>query len=477
MASGPAYWGATIGLGRLWMIAGREEDAVPLLTDVVDTDAPPELRAEALLVLGDSQNRQYPYIRRAAELLEPLPRSPSVDGLLAVVLVTWAWLRAEKGEPYAELLTRAAELQRSSPPERMADSADFVRGQQALFGDRYDEGRAIISRLIRQSEDTGEDWSLPSLLANLGHLELRAGRWEEAERALLEGRRLSEGQSQIYWQLTGASLMHLTGLRGARAGALAEVESLRSGELTTADPAFLAIVDSCVGQVELAHGDVGAAFETFTRAIGLAESVEWTDPGQVGMESAYLDAAIGSGHLDEAEARLPVVEARAERLQRTSVLLGCRRARLGLAAARGDVDEVVGDIPDLLAAYDAGPCEPMERAHAYLFAGKVYRRARKKRLSHDALNVALGVYEQIGCPPYAAQARAELARVGLRPGAPDELTETERRVAQLAADGLRNKEIADHLFMSAKTVEANLSRAYRKLDVRARTDLAKALAD
>jgi DNA-binding CsgD family transcriptional regulator len=252
---------------------------------------------------------------------------------------------------------------------------------------------------------------------------------------------------------------------------------LRGGKLTTADPAFQAIVETCVGRVELAHGDAQSAFERLSRAVDLAESVNWTDPGQSHIDSVYLEAAIGSGHLEEAESRIEVVEPRAERLQRAAVLLACRRTRLALAAARGEVDEVLEQIPALLAAYDAGPCEPIERAHAYLFAGKVYRRVRKKRLSHEAFKVALEVYEQVGCPPYAEQARAELARIGLRPGAPDELTETERRVAELAADGLRNKEIADQLFMSAKTVEANLSRAYRKLDVRARTDLAKALAD
>jgi DNA-binding CsgD family transcriptional regulator len=476
-ATGPAYWRATIGLGRLWVMGGREAEAVAILSDVVDTDAAQVLQAEALFVIGDAESGKDTHVARAVSILEELPRSTSVDGLLAAALVTLSWLRAEKGEPFAELLARAAELQRGSPPERATDSAEFVLGQQALFSDLYDEGRAIFSRLVRHCEESGEDYSLPSLLSGLAHLEYLAGRWDDAERILLEARRLSEGQRQVYWQLTGAQQMLQTGLRGDRERALAEIESLRAGELTTADPAFLAIVESSAGRVELAHGDALAAFGLLARAVDLAESVDWTDPGQTNLDITYFDAAIGSGHLDEAESRLAVVEERAERLQRSAVLLGCRRARLALAVARGDVDQVVEEIPDLLAAYDAGPCEPMERAHAYVFAGKVYRRARKKRMSHDALTHALAVYEQIGCPPFAEQARAELARVGLRPGAPDELTETERRVARLAADGLRNKEIADQLFMSAKTVEANLSRAYRKLDVRARTDLAKALAD
>jgi DNA-binding CsgD family transcriptional regulator len=475
--SGPAYWRASIGLGRLWANAGREAEALALLSDVVDTDAPPALQAEAHLVLGDTGARQHGHVERAVSLLEPLPRSAATDALMAAALVTLSWLRAEKGESFAELLARATDLERQMPPERVLDGAEFVLGQQALFADRYDDGRAIFARLIQRCEENGDDYSLPALLANLAHLEYRAGRWDEAQQVLLEGRRLSEGQRQIFSQLTGAQLMLLTGLRGDRDRALAEVDALLVGELTTADPAFLAIVESCAGRVELAHGDAQAAFARISRAITLAESVNWTDPGQMGIDTCYFDAAIGSGHLDEAEARIAVVEERATRLQRTAALLGCRRARLELRMTRAEVDQVVEQLPDLLAAHDAGPCPPMERAQAYVFAGKAYRRARKKRLAHDALSVALEVFERIGCPPYADQARAELARVGLRPGAPDVLTETERSVAGLAADGLRNKEIAGQLFMSPKTVEAHLSRAYRKLGVRARTDLARALAD
>jgi len=241
-------------------------------------------------------------------VLEPLERTEGVDRLLATALVTLSWLRAEKGEPYADLLARAVELQRTSPPDRVADSADFVIAQQALFSDRYNDGRAALSRLIRRSEETGDDFSLPSLLANLAHLEFRAGRWDDSERALVEGRRLSEGQRQAFWQLTGAQLMMLTGLRGDRERAQAEVASLRSGELTTADPAWSAIVESCAGRVELAHGDADAAFATLSRAIALAESVDWTDPGQTGVDVTWFDAGIASGHLDEVEARLAIVE-------------------------------------------------------------------------------------------------------------------------------------------------------------------------
>ena len=85
------------------------------------------------------------------------------------------------------------------------------------------------------------------------------------------------------------------------------------------------------------------------------------------------------------------------------------------------------------------------------------------------------VFDDLGSPLWAGQARAELARVGLRRLEPGELNETERRVAELAAQGLSNQEIAQRAFLSVKTVEANLTRVYRKLGIRSRAALGRNL--
>jgi DNA-binding CsgD family transcriptional regulator len=81
-------------------------------------------------------------------------------------------------------------------------------------------------------------------------------------------------------------------------------------------------------------------------------------------------------------------------------------------------------------------------------------------------------FEQLGARLWCERARLELERTGLQRTAGGELSAAERHVADLAASGATNKEIAAALFMSVKTVEAHLSRIYRKLDVRSRTELA-----
>jgi len=70
----------------------------------------------------------------------------------------------------------------------------------------------------------------------------------------------------------------------------------------------------------------------------------------------------------------------------------------------------------------------------------------------------------------------EIERLGLRHRDPDALTESERRIAELAATGMTNREVADVAFVSAKTVEANLARVYRKLGIRSRAELGARMA-
>ena len=72
-------------------------------------------------------------------------------------------------------------------------------------------------------------------------------------------------------------------------------------------------------------------------------------------------------------------------------------------------------------------------------------------------------------------AREELRRAGGRGSSRDALTATEQKVAELAASGLRNREIATRMFLSEKTIEANLSRIYGKLEIRSRSELVRRL--
>ena len=115
---------------------------------------------------------------------------------------------------------------------------------------------------------------------------------------------------------------------------------------------------------------------------------------------------------------------------------------------------------------------PFERARTLLATGQVHRRRKEKRLADERLREALAGFEAIWARrPWADRARAELARIGLRPRAPEGLTETERRVAELAATGLSNRQIAELAFLAPKTVGNVLERVYAKLGIHSRAEL------
>jgi DNA-binding CsgD family transcriptional regulator len=119
-----------------------------------------------------------------------------------------------------------------------------------------------------------------------------------------------------------------------------------------------------------------------------------------------------------------------------------------------------------------------DRALAMLDLGRAQRRAKKWGAARASLEQAVAELDELGSPGWAEQARSELARIGARrPQPTGELTPAERRVVELAVDGLANKEIARTLFVSVRTVEVHLKHAYAKLGIRSRTQLARRLSE
>jgi DNA-binding CsgD family transcriptional regulator len=119
----------------------------------------------------------------------------------------------------------------------------------------------------------------------------------------------------------------------------------------------------------------------------------------------------------------------------------------------------------------AGLGMPFEAARCQLWLGTWLRHRRQQRRARDTLARAQKTFERLGAMPWQTRAASELARVGGRPQAPIGLTDAERELANLVAEGLTNSEIAARLHLSVRTVEAHLSHAYLKLGVHSRTAL------
>lgn len=126
--------------------------------------------------------------------------------------------------------------------------------------------------------------------------------------------------------------------------------------------------------------------------------------------------------------------------------------------------------------------EPYELARTRLLQGEWLRRVRRQVDARAPLRLALAEFERLEARPWAARARRELEATGETRSSPkrrahEGLTPQELRIALAAADGLSNTEIAAQVLLSAKTVETHLTRVYRKLGLRSRAGLARALAD
>jgi DNA-binding NarL/FixJ family response regulator len=128
----------------------------------------------------------------------------------------------------------------------------------------------------------------------------------------------------------------------------------------------------------------------------------------------------------------------------------------------------------------AGSEARLEHAHALVDLGAALRRANRRTEARERLREGVERAREVGAFGLAERANEEIAATGARPRrilqtGLDALTASERRVAQLAADGMTNKEIAQTLFVTIKTVEVHLSHAYRKLEISSRTQLDKDL--
>jgi DNA-binding CsgD family transcriptional regulator len=118
---------------------------------------------------------------------------------------------------------------------------------------------------------------------------------------------------------------------------------------------------------------------------------------------------------------------------------------------------------------------PTERARTLLALGAVLRRLKQRGSARGALAEALELSEAAGARLWTERAGAEQARVSGRAPGPRELTETEQRVAALVASGLTNRQVAAELFVTVRAVESTLTKAYAKLGIQSRTQLAARL--
>jgi DNA-binding NarL/FixJ family response regulator len=228
---------------------------------------------------------------------------------------------------------------------------------------------------------------------------------------------------------------------------------------------------SVLGFVELSLGNARAALEYLGPLPELTASMGLLDPGVFPFVPDMVEAMVSLGELKPAEALVTGLEERGRALHRPLALATAGRCR-GLIAARAGGATALDALAAALEEHERVP-QPFELARTLLIAGEVRRRHKQKRPARDAFQAALEIFDGLGARLWADRTRDGLRRVGEGVGATNALTPTEQRVAELVAEGRTNREVAEELFVSVKTVEANLSRIFHKVGVRSRTELAR----
>ncbi|MFC4032450.1 AAA family ATPase [Streptomyces polygonati] len=353
----------------------------------------------------------------------------------------------------------------------------FLKHRRHLLHDRLDDARTELRALIYTVRHRGSAESLCQCLSGLAQVEILRGRCERALDLAHQSLRVTEqaGLSQgPAWY--AVALAEAAG--GSPDRALAAADRARRHSEDDDDQLFLPRALHAEGHIRLLRGETAAAVHALQRTRLLELGQGQGDPAVRRWQADLAEALVAAGCADEAAELIAETRAQAVRLGRRGILAVLGRSAALVAEARGDASAAVARL-ERAAAQSAALPYRLEEGRTRLTLGRVHARRGDPRAARTALSEAARLFTRTGARPWLALATAELDRLDApaAPPAPElaALTPTERRVALLVAQGASNRETATTLTVSVKTVEAALTRAYRKLGVRSRVSLSRAL--
>jgi DNA-binding CsgD family transcriptional regulator len=344
-----------------------------------------------------------------------------------------------------------------------------------LWTERYAQVRPLLDASIAQARVTGDGSRLAMGLANRGWLALRRGDLSAAEedtRTALAATGLPA--PPMYRVLNGALLIKTLVDQGeldAAEQALAPLGSeAERGSLVAA------VLRFARGRLRVAQGRIAAGLEDFLSVGVVLARALVTCPAYLPWRSEAALAHLALGEREPA-CRLAGDELELARAFGAPRALGVAKRAAGVIAGG---DSGASMLREAIDAFERGDAR-LERARALTDLGAQLRRRNRRTEARQPLREALDVASQVGARSLAKQAETELRATGARPRrivltGLDSLTASERRIAELASQGLTNREIAQTLFVTARTVEGHLTSVFRKLLVDSRDELAAELA-
>ncbi len=475
MPAGPARAEAML---REWELdddfhpTGSEEHLTRTLEEAAGDD---RLRIRILTTLG--RGREFAgdleggieACREALSIAESLG-DPSIEMNAAAIL---AYLETKAGVPRWDLMDRAMALEHDLRMPVISQSPSELMVGLLLWQGELAEARRLLGVTARTAAEAGLEWKSLQHDYGLALLECMAGNLDVAAEAVDRAMTAAKDAEDPWSE---RALLYPHGLVAAWLG---HVESARAaaGELIRADHGLrFANVNGhkVLGLLALAAGDWREAAAQLAEASTLSEEAGVRHPGVDRELPDAVEALALSGDLDGAAALLERLERKAATVEGPWPDAAALRARGALLVATGDGDEAAGLLGEAMARFDQLGFRP-DAARSRLLEGRALARAGHRSRAAQALADAHQRFAAIGAVVWQRKAADELDRVA--PGrVSGTLTKTEAGIAALIGEGMRNREIGESLFMSVATVEAHLTRIYRKLGIRSRTELSRLVA-
>jgi DNA-binding NarL/FixJ family response regulator len=429
------------------------------------------------LVGGDAR-RSERHARAAWRLLAGNGGAESEAGAAA----TLAMVIAARGRPVPDhLLDHAVRPDTpASPAESWAWSVTtpaMLEGVVLLWSGELELARGPLERMRRIATECEDPWLEMHALAYLSSVELHLGRpvvaLEIAER-YLELAMSSDQDAQragALWPVSVAAAWVGRASRAREAAAKGLALAERTGHRLYVIGNLTAL-----GGVELALDQPAAAASALERAWELARRGGIESPSRFPILVDAVEALVATGDLGRAEALTQELGRLAQTLDRPWIRAQSARCEGLVLAAEGDCDAALLALQAALTEHQRQE-RPLDRARTLMTSGVIHRRLRSKRAAREQLEEAVQIFGSCGAELWHERAQVELGRIGgRRAAAAGTMSATESEIAKLVAAGRTNREVAAALHLSDKTVEWNLSKLYRKLGVRSRTQLATALA-
>ncbi len=418
---------------------------------------------------------------RRVTLRERAAEDPAAPAELLAAAAFISVLTNERAEVGAELASRAllagdSGLRGSDGRPWFSFTGWFSQSTfTLLWTERYAQVRPLLDASIAQARATGDSTRLSMGLANRGWLALRRGDLSAAEGDTRIALAATELPAPPMYRVMNGALLIKTLVDQGELDAAEQVLAPLDSE-TESGSLIAAMLRFARGRLRVAQGRIAEGLEDilavgvlFTRALVIC-------PGSLSWRSEAALAHLALGDRESAE-RLAAEELELARAFGAPRALGVALRAAGLVAGGDRGASLLREAIDALEHGDAR----LERARALANLGALLRRRNRRTEARELLREALDAAHRAGAKPLAEYAETELRATGARPRRVvlrglDSLTASERRIAEFASQGLSNREIAQTLFITARTVEGHLTSVFRKLQVDSRDELPAALA-